>query len=159
MENFPAFSPGALARLEEIKKKYPPGRAALMPALHVAQEDFGWLKPEALKAVEEYLELPEMTVRSTATFYSMYRHKKTGRNVIRLCTNVSCLVLGARTLKGILEGLYGLAPGNTSPDNRFSLEIADCIGACGSGPAMLVNDDLHTGLDAKKVIEVLENYK
>lgn len=155
----PEWSAGALALLEEIKKKYPADRAALMPALHVAQEEFGWLRPEALKAVAKYLELPEMTVKSTATFYSMYRHKKAGRNLIRICTNVSCMVLGADTLKGILESIYGLTPGGASQDWRFSLEIAECIGACGRGPAMLVNDDLHTDLDAKKIIEVLENYK
>ncbi len=153
------FSPKSVALLEEIRKKYPTGRAALMPALYVAQEEFGWLRPEALKAVAEFLGLPEMTVRSTATFYSMYRHRKAGRNVIRLCTNVSCMVLGAGTLKGVLGNVYGLAPGGTSPDGRFSLEVADCIGACGKGPAMIVNDDLHTGLDAKKILEVLENYK
>ncbi len=153
------FSPGALTRLEEIKKKYPDKRAALMPALYIAQDEFGWLRPEALKAVAQYLELPEMTVRSTATFYSIYKHEQAGRNMVRLCTNVSCMVLGASTLKGTLETLYGLAPGGTSPDGRFQLEIGECIGACDRGPAMLVNDDLHTELDTKKLIQVLESYK
>ena len=154
-----AFSPKSAALLEEIRKKYPTGRAALMPALYVAQEEFGWLRPGALKAVAEFLGLPEMAVRSTATFYSMYRHREAGRNVIRLCTNVSCMVLGASTLKEVLESAYGLTPGGTSPDGRFSLEVADCIGACGKGPAMLVNDDLHTGLDPKNILGILENYK
>ncbi|MDA8325419.1 MAG: NAD(P)H-dependent oxidoreductase subunit E [Nitrospiraceae bacterium] len=150
---------GPLAGLEEIKKQYPTERAALMPALHAAQREFGWLSHEALAAVASRLNLPEATVRSTASFYSMFQGKNTGRHAVRICTNVACMVLGAEGLLDVLNGLYGLAPGQTSPDGRFSLEVMECIGACDKGPSMLVNEDLHTDLSAEKIIEVLETYE
>ena len=153
------MSPETVARIEDIKKKYPTGRAALLPALYEAQKEFGWLSPEALTAVAGHLNLPPVVVRSTATFYSMYKHKEMGRHLIQLCTNVSCMVLGAESLLELLNGRYSLTPGGTSPDGRFSLVVMECIGACDKGPAMLVNEDFHTDMTRENIIKVLEGYK
>lgn len=153
------FSETAKRELEEIRLKYPSARAALLPALYVAQREFGWLSPEAYEAVSGLLGVPQAIARGVGTFYAMYKHKPMGRNIVQLCTNVSCMILGAEKLADFLKNKYGLEPGGTSSDGRFSLVIMECIGACGTAPAMLVNDDFYENLTEKYIEEILEKYK
>jgi NADH-quinone oxidoreductase subunit E len=148
-----------LKEISDIREKYPDRRSALLPALYVAQREFGWLSHEAMMSVSHALNLPEARVRGTASFYSMFLHKPAGRHLIQLCTNVSCMILGAEKLVDFLGGKYGVGPGETSQDGRFSLVIMECIGACGTAPAMLVNTDFHDNLTEKRVEEILDKYK
>jgi len=153
------FSQTALQEIEEIRKNYPTARAALLPALYVAQREFGWLSPEAYSAVSELLGVPPAIARGVGTFYAMYRNKPVGRHVVQLCTNVACMILGAEKLVDFLKSRYGLEPGGTTADNRFSLVIMECIGACGTAPAMLVNDDFYENLTEKYIEEILGKYQ
>jgi NADH-quinone oxidoreductase E subunit len=153
------FSETAIKEIEEIRVKYPNSRAALLPAIYVAQREFGWLSPEAYEAVADLLSVPKATVRGVATFYAMYKQKPMGRHLIQLCTNVSCMILGAEKLADFLKSRFGVEPGGMSPDGRFSLVIMECIGACGTAPAMLVNDDFYENLTEKYIEEILEKYK
>jgi NADH-quinone oxidoreductase E subunit len=153
------LSDTAKKELEEIRLKYPNARAALLPALYLAQREFGWLSPDAYEAVSGVLGVPKAIARGVGTFYAMYKHKPMGRNIVQLCTNVSCMILGAERLADFLRNKYGLEPGGTSPDGRFSLVIMECIGACGTAPAMLVNDDFYENLTEKYIEEILEKYK
>ncbi len=152
------FSSAAKQEIEDIRTKYPNARAALLPTIYVAQREFGWLSSEAYDAVADLLNVPKATVRGVATFYAMYKQKPMGRHLIQLCTNVSCMILGAERLVDFLKITYGVEPGGVSPDGRFSLVIMECIGACGTAPAMLVNDDFHDNLTEKKLQEILEKY-
>lgn len=152
------FSDAALREIEEIRTKYPNARAALLPALYVAQREFGWLSTDAYEAVSRVLGVPGAVARGVGTFYAMYKHAPMGRNVVQLCTNVSCMILGAERLVDLLKNRYGLEPGGTTPDGRFSLVIMECIGACGTAPAMLVNDDFHENLTETNIVEILEKY-
>ncbi len=153
------FSETVLKEIDEIKGRYPDSRSALLPALYVAQREFGWLNHEAMSYVARTLNLPEAMVRGTASFYSMFKHKKAGRHLIQLCTNVSCMILGAERLVDFLRTKYGMEPDNTTQDGRFSLVIMECIGACGTAPAMLVNTDFYDSLTEKRIEEILETYK
>jgi NADH-quinone oxidoreductase E subunit len=153
------FSNTVLKEIDEIKKRYPDRRSALLPALYIGQREFGWLSNEAILSVARALNLPEAVVRGTASFYSMFKHKPLGRNMIQLCTNVSCMILGAERLVDFLKERYNLEPGGTTPDERFSLVIMECIGACGTAPAMLVNTDFYDNLTEKTIEEILEKYK
>ncbi len=153
------FNETAKKELEEIRLKYPTARAALLPALYVAQREFGWLSPDAYEAVSDMLGVPKAIARGVGTFYAMYKHKPAGRNIVQLCTNVSCMILGAERLVDFLKNKYGLEPGGTTPDSRFSLVIMECIGACGTAPAMLVNDDFYENLSEKYIEEILGKYK
>lgn len=153
------FNESVLKEIDEIKARYPDPKSALLPSLYVAQREFGWLSNEAMESVSKALNVPEAMVRGTATFYSMYRHKPVGRHLIQLCTNVSCMILGAEKLVDFLETKYGVKPDDTSADGRFSLVIMECIGACGTAPAMLVNTDFHDNLSEKRIEEILEKYK
>jgi len=148
----------ALNEISAIRKKYPTARGALLPALYVAQREYGWLSPEAYRAVSETLHIPEATIRGVASFYAMYRHKPVGRHVIQLCTNVACMIMGAERLVDRIGEKYGVTPGGTSEDGRFSLVIMECIGACGTAPAMLVNTDFHENLTEENLFEILDQY-
>ena len=153
------FNETVLKEIDEIKGRYPDSRSALLPALYVAQREFGWLSHEAMSYVARTLNLPEAMVRGTASFYSMFKHKEAGRHLIQLCTNVSCMILGAERLVDFLRTKYGMEPDNTTQDGRFSLVIMECIGACGTAPAMLVNTDFYDNLTEGKIEEILEKYK
>ncbi len=153
------FNDTVLKEIEGIKAKYPDRRSALLPSLYIAQREFGWLSQEAMTCVARSLNLPEAVVRGTASFYSMYKHRPAGRHVIQLCTNISCMILGAERLVDFLETRYGVPANGTSGDGRFSLVIMECIGACGTAPAMLVNTDFYDNLSEKRIEEILENYK
>ena len=153
------FNETVLKEIDEIKGRYPDSRSALLPALYVAQREFGWLSHEAMSYVARTLNLPEAMVRGTASFYSMFKHKEAGRHLIQLCTNVSCMILGAERLVDFLRTKYGMEPDNTTQDGRFSLVIMECIGACGTAPAMLVNTDFYDSLTEKRIEEILETYK
>ncbi|MEN8263250.1 MAG: NADH-quinone oxidoreductase subunit NuoE [Nitrospirota bacterium] len=153
------FNETILKKIGDIRAKYPDRRSALLPALYIAQREMGWLSQDAMVSVAKALNLPEAVVRGTASFYSMFKHKPVGRHVIQLCTNISCMILGAEKLVDFLGTKYGVKPGSTSEDGRFSLVIMECIGACGTAPAMLVNEDFHENLTEKNLVEILKKYE
>lgn len=153
------FNKSAATEIEAIKSRYPSSRSAILPVLFIAQREFGWLSNKALNAVSSELDLPPAIVKGVATFYAMFSNKPTGRHIIQLCTNIACMLFGSETLLDILKNKYALEPGNTSPDGRFSLALIECLGACDTPPAMIVNNDLHTDLSAERILEILEGYK
>lgn len=137
---------------------YPTSRSEIMTSLHTAQNDGGWLSQEGLDHIARELNIPAAAIKGVATFYSMYRHVPMGRNIIQICTNVACMVMGAERLVDLLKKEFGLEPGGVTADGRFSLVIMECIGACGTAPAMLVNDDFHESLDERNILEILNGY-
>ena len=109
--------------------------------------------------VAELLGLPKAHVRGVATFHVMFRLKHTGRHLIQMCTNVSCMLDGSDLLLKVLKDRFGLAPGGTSPDKRFTFIEAECIGECEKAPAMIVDSDVHTHLNEEKLVQILEKYE
>lgn len=153
------FRDAVLKEIDEVKAKCPDPKSALLPALYVAQREFGWLSHEAMQCVADTLNVPAAVVRGTASFYSMFKHKPMGRHLIQLCTNVSCMILGVERLVDFLKTKYGIQPNGTTQDGRFSLVIMECIGACGTAPAMLVDTDFYENLTEQKIEEILSKYK
>jgi NADH-quinone oxidoreductase E subunit len=152
------FNESILKEIDGIKERYPDSRSALIPSLYIAQREYGWLSNEALRFVADNLNLPEATVRATASFYSLFKNKPTGRHLVQLCTNVSCMILGSEKLKDFLGSKYGLEPGGTTADGRFSLIIVECIGACDDAPSMLVNEDSYGNLTEQNIDVILGKY-
>ncbi|MDI6729589.1 MAG: NADH-quinone oxidoreductase subunit NuoE [Thermodesulfovibrionales bacterium] len=153
------LSEKAVVEINQIKSMYHDAQSSLLPALYVVQREHGWLSPDAVEAVGDLLNVPKAAVKGVSTFYSMFRHKPMGRHLIQLCTNVACMIMGAERLVDILKSRYGLEPNNTTSDGRFSLVIMECIGACGTAPAMLVDTDFHDNLTEENIVEILEKYK
>jgi NADH-quinone oxidoreductase E subunit len=153
------FNKSATDEIEAIKSRYPNPRSAILPVLFIAQREFGWLSHDALNAVSSELDVPPAFVKGVATFYAMFNNEPTGRHLIQLCTNIACMLFGSESLLEIISKEYAVKPGGTSPDGRFSLALIECLGACDTPPAMIVNNDLHKDLTAENVLEILEGYE
>lgn len=132
-------------------------RAMLLTALYVAQEQYGYLSAEAIERVAARLGMSPSRVQETASFYSMYRFEPHGHYVIQVCEGLSChLADGAEALVGYLQDKLQVTPGETTADGLFSLEAVQCLAACGSSPAMRVNDTLYTNLRFEDVDAILD---
>ena len=145
--------------IQGIASRYPDSRSALLPALHIAQKHFGYLSGEALCLVADTLDIPRAHVRGVATYHDMFRDRPEGRHLIQLCTNVSCMVSGVGVILEVLKEKYGLEPGASSPDKRFTHIDAECIGACENAPSMLVGSDVHSNLDERSIVDILSRYE
>src|SRR3954451_7210416 len=130
------------AGLAAALAKYPPerSRAALLPALHLAQDELGWLSEPAMAYVGLRLDVPPVRVREVATFYTMYRLRPVGRHHIGVCNSVSCWAMGSEKILAECSEILGIRPGHTTADRHFSLEEVACLAACGYAPALLVNN-------------------
>jgi NADH-quinone oxidoreductase subunit E len=153
------LSESALAEINGIKSRYRDDRACLLPSLGVVMREKGWISLSDMETVGELLNVPKTVVKGVATFYSMFRYREMGRHLIQLCTNVACMLMGAEGLADILRRKYGLEANGTTSDGRFSLVIMECIGACGTAPAMLVDTDLHENINEETLVSILEKYK
>ncbi len=147
------------ARLDTIIKRYPEKRAALLPALHLVQEQEGYVSKEAMQYIADYLEVPFGHVLGVVTFYSMFYDKPIGRNHIQVCTNVSCQLLGSGTVVDHIGAYCGIKPGETSKDGKFTLSEVECLGSCGTAPMMQINDDYHENLTVEKLDKILDSLK
>jgi NADH-quinone oxidoreductase subunit E len=130
------------AGLERATTKYPPGRAkaALLAALHLAQDELGWLSEPAMAYVGFRLDVPAVRVREVATFYTMFRLRPVGRHHVGVCNSISCWAMGSERLLAQCTDMLGIRPGETTEDGHFSLEEVACLAACGNAPAMLLNN-------------------
>lgn len=152
------LSPGVIARIQEARKQYPDARAAVLPALHLVQEEAGHLSADAMGPIAELLDVPEADVFGAATFYALFRWKPGGRHVISVCHNLPCSLLGAESIIEHLSRKLGVAEGQVTEDGRFSFQRVECIGRCDGAPAMLVGDEYHGELTPEKIDEVLARY-
>jgi NADH-quinone oxidoreductase E subunit len=128
-----------LARAQETIAVYPQKRSALMPVLHIAQEQDGYLTGDAIEHIAEMLDLTAAEVMGTASFYDMFFTEKVGRWLVSVCTNIACLLSGGYELLDHAERKLGVRPGVTSADGRFTLEEVECIARCDEAPCLAVN--------------------
>jgi len=135
---------------------HPEKRAELLSALYTAQDQYGWLSPEAIQSVAEDLDLTPGQVLSTASFYTMFKLEPKGRYAIQVCEGLSCyLVGGAEPLIEQVKRRLQIGPGETTPDGRFSLEVVQCLAACDLAPAININDQLYGNLTPEKLATLL----
>ena len=144
-------------------KKFPPGRqrSAVLSALRFAQEqNEGFLTPELLEAVAEYLSLPLVQVMEVATFYSMFELHPCGRHHVSICTNISCMLRGAEELVAHAERKLGIKLGESTADRRIFLkQEEECLAACTGAPMMMVDHVFHEHLTPEKIDRILEELK
>lgn len=126
-------------RARDLIALYPETRSALIPILHVAQEQDGWLTPDAIAHVAELLGLTAAEVYGTATFYDMLFTSPVGRHLVSVCTNIACLLNGGFELLEHAEASLGVPAGGTTDDGEFTLEEVECIALCGEAPCLAVN--------------------
>jgi NADH-quinone oxidoreductase subunit E len=145
------LSENVKAEIKQFKGKYPDPKSALLTALHVAQRERGWLSPEVMRDVAEVMDLPPTEVASVASFYTMFNRQPVGENLIQVCTNISCSLLGAEHIVEYLKNKLGIDVGETTPDNKFTLVTVECLGSCGTAPMMQINDTYYENLTEEKI--------
>jgi NADH-quinone oxidoreductase subunit F len=133
------FTPENKKRFDEILKRYPARRSALLPALYLAQEQAGHLSTEAMEHVAKLLDLSVAQVHDTASFYTMFRFQPEGKTLLEFCTTLSCSLGGAEELLGSTCRKLGIREGGTTADGRFTVKRVECLAACGGAPALQVN--------------------
>ncbi len=154
-----AFPERAQGEVADALSRYPNKRSAVLPVLWIAQREFGWISPAALRLVARTVELPEPEVFGVATFYTMFNLKPVGRHHLQVCMTLSCSLMGADRLFRHLEKKLGIGHGETTKDGRFTLRRVECLAACGGGPCLQVNLDYYENLDEAKVDALLEKLK
>lgn len=144
-------------QMAKLEPRYPTKVALLLPALHAAQDETGWLPPEVLDEVGAYIGIHAAQVREVASFYTMYNLKPVGKYVLKFCTNVACCLRGSDELIEHCEKKFEIKCGETTRDKKFTLMEEECLGACGTAPALMLNDDYHENLDAVKLDQLLKS--
>ena len=155
-----ALSDHVQEKIDHWVKKFPEGqqRSAIIGALQAAQhENSGYLTPEIMDAVAEYLNLPPIQVYEVGTFYSMFETEPVGRHSISVCTNISCMLRGSDMIVDHLEDKLGIKTGESTADGKFYLkQEEECLAACCGAPMMMVDHVYHENLTAEKVDEILD---
>ena len=125
--------------IQQIATQYPESRSAVLPALRIAQERYGWLSREALEQVAEALDLTPAYCLSVASFYDMFHLEPVGKHMVEVCTNVCCGLVNAQAVLEAFELELGVAPGETTPDGQITLRAVECLGGC-STPTIVAVD-------------------
>src|SRR5580692_1944891 len=150
---------------EEIKDieteaaHYPKREAVCIDALKIVQRRRGWISDESLRDIAAHLGMSPTDLDSVATFYNLIYRRPVGRHVIMVCDSVSCWIMGCDRVQKYLSERLGIQFGQTTPDDRFTLLPIVCLGCCDHAPAMMVDADLHSDLDPRKIDTELEKYK
>ncbi|HSQ60577.1 MAG TPA: NADH-quinone oxidoreductase subunit NuoE [Acidobacteriota bacterium] len=149
------LSAQARQKIEEIKSSHETNQSALIPALHAAQEDQGWLSEATQREVAALLGVTEQTVRGVVTFYTMFYQRPVGKYVLQVCRNLSCCLMGGHRLQQQIEQKLGIHEGETTTDGRFTLLSVECLGSCGTAPVVMVNDAYHEMVTPQDVDRLL----
>lgn len=153
----PQLPEEARRRIAEIRRCYPTAMAALLPALHVAQDSGeGWLPDAVIEAVARELELDPAQVYGVVTFYDLFHQRPVGRHRIRVCTNVSCMLRGSDEIMETLRQELGVGEDEVTADGRCSFVHFECLGSCDTAPMMMVGKRYHENLTPEKVRRIVK---
>ncbi|GAC1354620.1 MAG: NADH-quinone oxidoreductase subunit NuoE [Ktedonobacteraceae bacterium] len=144
------ISEQAKQRMHILASRYPVARSAVMPALHIAQQEEGYITAEGLQAVAEAVGLTVDDVESVATFYTMYYQHPQGKQVIKVCTSISCYLRNCDALVEHLEHRLGVKRGETTRDGTYTLMTAECLASCGTAPVIQINDEFVENVTLEK---------
>ena len=156
------LSTESLLLIDREIAKYPPDQkqSAVMGALRIAQTEKGWLPPELIDFIADYLSMPSMAVYEVASFYNMYDLKPIGTHKIAVCTNLPCALSGGEQAAEYVKEKLGIGFNETTPDGRFTLKEGECMGVCGDAPAIIVNNTrLCSWMSREKIDALLDELK
>ena len=142
------LKPETLQRIEEVIPHYPVARSAVLPLLHLIQEDAGYISAEATEWVAARLGLQPINVLEVVTFYPMFRQQPIGRRHIKVCRTLSCALRGAYGTCATFEKEFNTKRGEISPDGEVTIEFVECLASCGTAPVVMIDDELHENVDA-----------
>lgn len=152
-----ALNPDRERELEALLLKYPTKMAACIPALHLCQDQNGYIDEEAMLYVAGRLELPPAHVKGVVTFYTLFNQRPVGQHQVWVCKTLPCALRGAGGILAHCEKRLGIHPGETTPDGKFTLRTAECLASCGTAPMMQVDKAYYEDLTPDKVDQILES--
>lgn len=153
------FTEENLRKLEEIKSHYPTNDAALMPALWIAQEQFGWISIDVMKYMGDLLKIPYEHIYGVLKFYTMYNKSPVGKYHFQVCTNISCMLRGSYDILDYLSKKLNIKTGETTEDKLFTLSEVECLGSCGTAPMMQVNNYYKENLTKELIDKIIADLK
>jgi NADH-quinone oxidoreductase subunit E len=150
-----------IPEFEKLRERFPAGfeSSLVLPCVRRIQEDRGYVSDADIVELAQYLGIPQIQIEEVLSFYTMFRRKPIGRWHLQFCHNVSCSMNGAESILAHVERRLGIKPGETTPDGRFTLSHAECLGSCGTAPMMMVNQAYHENLTPATVDALLEELK
>ncbi len=144
----------------KLQDKYPVKRSALLPALHVAQAEIGYLPQKVQQEVADLFDLNVTEVHSVVTFYDMFFEEPTGKHLLHVCKNISCMLRGSDEVIAKFRAKLGLKPGEkTTGDKQFTLVASECLAACDRAPMMIANDKVIGPIEEKDIDSIIEETK
>ncbi|MGM9512223.1 NADH-quinone oxidoreductase subunit NuoE family protein [Larkinella sp. GY13] len=151
------FTPERLKIAQEMIDRYPAERqkSALLPLLHLAQEQWGWLSPEVMDYIGRMLDIQAIEVYEVATFYTMFHLDPVGKHVIEYCRTGPCCLMGGEEIYDYLKQKLGIQAGETTADQKFTLKEVECLAACGMGPVFQIREKYYMNLTRDKVDEII----
>ncbi|NBA88246.1 NADH-quinone oxidoreductase subunit NuoE [Emticicia sp. CRIBPO] len=154
-----AFTAERLKKVEEIIQRYPEGRqkSALLPVLHLAQEQFGWVSAATMDYVAELLSIQPVEVYEVATFYTMFHLEPVGKHVIEYCRTGPCCTMGGEEVYDYLKQKLNIETGETTSDGVFTIKEVECLAACGWGPCFQIREKFYMHLNNQKIDEIIED--
>lgn len=155
-----AFSSERLAEVQTLIKSYPEGKqkSAILPILHLAQKDFGWISVEVMDYVGGLLDIQHIEVYEVASFYTMFHLSPVGKSVLEVCRTGPCMLVGSDNIVKYLENKLNIKDGETTPDGLFTIKTVECLGACGYAPMMQVGEKYHEFLTEERIDQLLEEF-
>jgi NADH-quinone oxidoreductase E subunit len=151
------FSPEVEAEIDRHLSKYPSTRSAILPLMFVVQRERGYLDPAGVLYLANRLNLRVTDIWEVATFYSMIYTEPVGKYHIQVCKTLSCKIRGSQIITDHCSNKFGIKPGETTADGRFSLAEVECLGSCGTAPMFQLNFDYHENLTPEKVDHILDS--
>ncbi|HET57616.1 MAG TPA: NADH-quinone oxidoreductase subunit NuoE [Deltaproteobacteria bacterium] len=153
------FTEEQIRQLDDAIALYKGQPGALIPVLEKAQELLGFLSASAQKHVGDGLNIPLSQVYGVVTFYSLFTMQPRGKHTIRVCLGTACYVRGGKKISDSIKQMFNIEEGETTEDRRFTFETVRCLGACGLGPVMVVDDDVHGRVKPDKIKSILDQYR
>jgi NADH-quinone oxidoreductase subunit E len=150
------LSDDSVQRIRAIEARYPDSQSALLPALHIAQNQLGWISREAMEEVAHVLDIDVDKVEEVASFYTMFYTEPVGAYVLEVCKTLPCSILGADEIIDYISQRLGIQPGETTSDGMFTLFRVECLAACHRAPIMQVNHRYYQDLTPEKVDALIE---
>jgi len=145
-------------QIDNVIDLYQGKAGSLIQVLHLAQEIFGYLPLELQRHIAEKMDIPLSEIAGVVTFYSFFSTVPRGEHTIRVCLGTACYVRGGKKIVERLQERLGIELGGTTPDGKFTFEIARCIGACGLAPAMMIDDTVYKQVNVNKLEKILGKY-
>ena len=152
-------SPETDRRIDALLTRYPRRSSALLPALHLVQDEKGWISDESMAYVAGKIGVSPAFVAGVVSFYTMYHRRPVGKHHIQVCRTLSCMLRGGRDVMNRLRSRLGIEPGQVTTDGRFSLEWVECLGACDTAPCAQVNDEDVALLDPAQADALIERLR